>query len=94
MSASFYNTATQGSFNFIPLDTDTVTIKQVRAWASANGSPLYIYTIDQAMSADIANPAYTIWHSGPTMKQGDALFAFISGLGITVNIATIKNYDI
>ena len=60
------------------------TIAQVRQWAAANGSPLYIYTIDNAMPADIAQTTNIIWNHGSTMKQGDALYAFIqSTLGFS-----------
>ena len=33
----------------------TVTAKQMRGWLAANGAPLYIYTVDNAVPADIAN---------------------------------------
>ena len=55
----------------------TVTQKQFRAWAAANGSPVYIYTIDQAVSADIADNVNIRWNHGNTMAINDALYNFI-----------------
>ena len=53
------------------------TQKQVRAWAAANGSPLYIYTLDNACPADIANIVNIQWNHGNTMTVGDSLYNFI-----------------
>ena len=62
----------------------TVTLKQVRAWAASNGAPLYIYTLDNACSADIASLVNIQWNHGNTMVQGDALYNFIQAtLGFT-----------
>ena len=57
-----------------------VTISQVRQWAAANGSPLYIYQIDNVMTADIANTANIQWNHGSTMKLNDALYNFIQSV--------------
>jgi len=61
-----------------------VTMKQLRLWAASNGSPSYIYTIDNAVSADIANVVNIQWNHGNTMVYSDALYVFIqSTLGFT-----------
>lgn len=57
-----------------------VTISQVRQWAAANGSPLYIYQIDNVLTADIANMVNIQWNHGSTMKQGDTLYNFIQSV--------------
>ena len=62
----------------------TVTAKQMRGWLAANGAPLYIYTVDNAVPADIANAVNIQWNHGNTMVQGDALYNFIqTTLGFT-----------
>lgn len=55
----------------------TVTAKQMRNWLAANGTPLYIYTLDNACPADIANPVNIAWNHANTMAQGDGLYQFI-----------------
>ena len=60
-----------------PTPGTIVTMKQVYAWASNNGVPLYMYTLDQACPADIANAVNIQWRHGGTMIQGDALYRFI-----------------
>lgn len=61
-----------------------VTMKQLRLWAAANGAPLYIYTIDNAVPADIASTVNIQWNHANTMVYGDALYSFIqSTLGFT-----------
>ena len=61
-----------------------VTQKQIRAWAASTGSPLYIYTIDNACPADIANIVNIQWNHGNTMAVGDPLYLFIqSTLGFS-----------
>ena len=63
-----------------------VTMKQLRLWAAANGTPLYIYTIDNAVPADIASTVNIQWNHGNTMVYSDALYTFIqSTLGFTSN---------
>ena len=58
--------------------------KQIRAWAAATGFPPYIYTIDNACPADIANTINIEWLHGNTMAVGDALYLFIQAtLGFT-----------
>ena len=62
----------------------TVTQRQMRAWLATNGAPLYIYTVDNACPADIANAVNIQWNHGNTMVQGDALYNFIQAtLGFT-----------
>lgn len=56
---------------------NSVTTKQLRAWAAANGSPLYIYTIDSAMPADIASAVNIRWLNAGTMVFNDPLYSFI-----------------
>lgn len=57
---------------------------QLRAWASNNGSPLYIYTLDQAVNALISNDINIRWNHSPTIVQGDPLYLFIqTTLGFT-----------
>lgn len=51
-----------------------VTQKQVRNWLAANN---YIYTIDQAVPADIGNVVNIAWDHGNTMLFGDVLYQFI-----------------
>jgi len=62
------------------LDTSVptgVTRKQLRTWAAANGAPLYIYTLDAAVPADIADAVNIGWNHGTGMIAGDALYTFI-----------------
>jgi hypothetical protein len=62
----------------------TVTMKQLRLWLAANGAPAYIYTVDQAVSADIASTINIYWLHGNTMVTGDPLYVFIqTTLGFT-----------
>lgn len=57
--------------------TRTVTNKQIRLWASENGSPiLYIYLIIDGVSA-LPSDAETVFHMGGAMIEGDALAARI-----------------
>ena len=64
--------------------TPFVTSKQLHLWAAANGSPVYIYTLDNSVPADIANAVNIQWFHGNTMQQGDALYNFVkSTLGFT-----------
>jgi len=67
-----------------PTPGTLVTQKQFRTWLAANGAPLYIYTVDQAVPSDIASPINIQWNHSNTMIQGDALYNFIqSTLGFT-----------
>jgi hypothetical protein len=67
-----------------PTPGTLVTQKQLRTWLALNGNPLYIYTVDQAVTADIATAVNIQWNHGNTMIQGDALYNFIqSTLGLT-----------
>jgi hypothetical protein len=53
--------------------TRVVTNKQLRLWASDNGSPtLYIYTIINGVSSLPAD-AESVFHTGGDMIEGDAL---------------------
>lgn len=65
---------------------DSVTQKQMRGWLAANGSPLYIYTVDAACPADIADTVNIEWLHGDSMVLGDTLYVFIqSTLGFTAD---------
>ena len=57
---------------------------QLRAWASNNGSPLYIYTIDQAVDALISNDINIRWNHSATIVQGDLVTRLAQGL-VTVS---------
>jgi hypothetical protein len=71
----------------------SVTIAQLRNWASENGTPLYIYQIDEAMPSDIANAANIEWNHGTIMIQGDPLDTFVSTLlGFSLNYTLIGQY--
>ena len=61
-----------------PIPGTMVTMKQVYSWAAANGNPLYVYTLDQACPADIANPINYQWTRSGTMVQNDPLYNFIA----------------
>jgi hypothetical protein len=64
--------------------TEGVSQNQMRAWASANGSPLYIFTIEGACPSDISNLVNVQWMHGNSMVSGDPLYNFIeSTLGFT-----------
>jgi hypothetical protein len=61
-----------------------VSQNQMRSWLAANGVPPYIYTVDFACPADIANPVNIQWLHGSTMRSGDTLYLFIQAtLGFT-----------
>ena len=62
----------------------SVTQNQMRTWLAANGFPAYIYTVDFAVPADIANPVNIRWLHGNTLSIGDPLYLFIqTTLGFT-----------
>ena len=68
----------------ISFATASVTQHQMRAWLAANGFPLYIYTVDFACPADIANAVNIQWLHGNSMSVGDPLYLFIQAtLGFT-----------
>jgi len=61
-----------------------VTQNQMRTWLAANGFPAYIYTVDFAVPADIADPVNIRWLHGNTLSVGDPLYLFIqTTLGFT-----------
>jgi hypothetical protein len=61
-----------------------VTQNQMRAWLANNGSPQYIYTVDNACSADLANTVNIMWLHGDRLAANDPLYNFIqSTLGFT-----------
>jgi len=67
-----------------------ITISQVKAWLAANGTPLYIYTVYNALAADIASTANIEWSNGTTMVRGDPLDSFIeTTLGFQLNFGLI-----
>ncbi|MDE2440031.1 MAG: hypothetical protein KGP14_03325 [Betaproteobacteria bacterium] len=85
----FTNELAQGNFIDRVNGYTIITPKQLRAWAAANGSPLYIYTLDAACPADIADPVNIQWNHGNRMTAGDALYNFItSTLGFTSGAMT------
>lgn len=55
----------------------SVTQKQLRGWLAANGIPPYIYAVDAACPADIANAVNIRWLHGNTMAMNDPLYGFI-----------------
>lgn len=56
----------------------TVTQKQMRTWLATHGSnPVYIYTVDNVVSALIANPINIAWDHANTMTINDDLYQFI-----------------
>ena len=62
----------------------TVTQKQMRSWLATNGSPKYIYQVDDACPSDLASAINIQWNHGNTLVQGDGLYAFIQAtLGFT-----------
>ena len=62
----------------------SVTQNQMRTWLAVNGSPVYIYTVDIAVPADIANPVNIRWLHGNALSVGDPLYLFIqTTLGFT-----------
>jgi hypothetical protein len=64
--------------------TGAVTQKQVREWLANNGVPPYIYAVDVACPADIANTVNIQWLHGNLMFPGDPLYVFIqTTLGFT-----------
>lgn len=54
-----------------------VTQKQMRGWLASNGVPSYIYAVDFACPADIANQINIQWLHGANMVSGDPLYVFI-----------------
>ena len=64
--------------------TGVVTQNQMRTWLAANGFPAYVYTVDFAVPADIANPINIRWLHGGALSVGDPLYLFIqTTLGFT-----------
>lgn len=65
----------------------TVTQKQMRTWLATHGSnPVYIYTVDNAVSALIADPVNIAWDHANSMTLNDALYQFIqSTLGFSTS---------
>lgn len=49
------------------------TVLQLKRWAAANGAPKYIYTLDNAVDADVANANRINWFDALTMTEGDVL---------------------
>ena len=70
--------------NIISFTSGVVTQHQMRAWLAANGIPSYIYAIDFACPADIADAVNIQWLHGNSMSIGDPLYLFIqTTLGFT-----------
>ena len=64
--------------------TVSVTQKQMRGWLANNGVPPYIYAVDVACPADIANTVNSQWLHGNLMFASDPLYMFIEAtLGFT-----------
>jgi hypothetical protein len=62
-----------GAIIYTPSATRTVTNKQIRLWASDNGSPtLYIYLLINGISSLPEDPE-SVFHTGGDMIEGDAL---------------------
>ena len=60
--------------------TRTVTNKQLRLWASANGAPtLYIYLIINGISSLPADTE-AVFHTGGDMIEGDAIALAIQAI--------------
>lgn len=53
------------------------TVAAVRKWLAANGSPLYIYTVDNAIPGDVADPINTLWNNSYSVTANDPLDTFI-----------------
>jgi hypothetical protein len=63
-----------------------VTVAQAMAWAAANG---VLYTLDNAVPADIANAVTMRWRRGLFLSPGDALYTFVqTTLGYTAGQMT------
>jgi hypothetical protein len=60
----------------------STSLASLRYWLSTNGSPLYIYTVDNAIPSDIATTLNILWNHGFHIVQGDPLYVFITGLGV------------
>lgn len=95
--SSYQCTAQQIAAIFNP-GANAATQTQFRSWAAATGSPLYIYTIDNACPADIASDINIQWNHGGYMYIGDPLYLFIqSTLGfstaqMSAAFAVMKTY--
>lgn len=75
------------------VNNPAAALAALRYWLSTNGSPLYIYTVDNAVSSDIATTVNILWNHGFQIVQGDPLYVFITGLGIPLpNLNTIGNF--
>jgi len=62
---------------------NSASVAAVRKWLAANGTPLYIYTVDNAVSADIADPINMLWNDSYLVTANDPLDTFIrTTLGI------------
>jgi hypothetical protein len=60
------------------------TLAAYKYWLANNGSPAYIYEVDNFMKADIAAPAAVLWQGDGVVQTGDSLYNFVAGLGIVV----------
>lgn len=80
------------------LGATEASIRQLRAWAAATGSPKYIYTIANDMAAshsDLADALLIQWDHGTKIVQGDDLDVYLAALlGGALPYPTIKGYPL
>jgi hypothetical protein len=74
-----------GAIGGAGVNVQSTSLATLRYWLSTNGSPLYIYTIDNMVSGDIGSTVNILWNHGFQIVQGDPLYNFITttlGIGL------------